>query len=187
MWAGLRGWGEGVRISVGCLRGQVFSEVSLRSGQGRCPCTPLEKPCCWFRFWLADREPVRTAALLRMVGGPSGSHPPRVHTRNFELNLIFLEKKTLRASTELSCAHGAGVIPRFHSRAECLYSMRTGARSAFPKRKERKRMRNEAFLIGASGAKPREEKMNLFGYSDGTWGALENLKSLNPSAEPTSP
>jgi hypothetical protein len=167
-----------------------------------------------FRFEFADREPVRTTVPFRVVGGFSGSHPPRVHTTNFELNLWGLRNISLKAGTQLSCAHGAGVIPRFHSRDECLYSIRTGARLVNQKRKFRKglglakvriwlcqfeRVKQEeepAIQAGRvsqwgrarEGAKPHLECAGgQLSYSDGTWGALENLKSLNPSAEPTSP
>jgi hypothetical protein len=69
-------------------------KVSLRSRQGALPMHPIGKPA-WFSnpfhdflFEFADRAPLRTAVPFRMVGGLSGSHPPRVRTSSVELNLM---------------------------------------------------------------------------------------------------
>jgi hypothetical protein len=125
----LRSWQGAVRCGHPLVvsGAKVSQKVSLRSWQGALPLHPIGKlaqfsePFHDFLFEFADRAPVRTTAPSRVVGGPSGSHPPRLPTPSFELNLWNLRNILLRTSRRLSCLHGPGVIPRFHCKTNVYF------------------------------------------------------------------
>jgi hypothetical protein len=201
----LRSWQGAVRYGHPLVvsGAKVSQKVSLRSWQGALPLHPIGKLCRWFRyrstrsnrqaglfasqfsnpfhdflFEFADRAPVRTTAPSRVVGGPSGSHPPRLRTASFELNLWDLRNVFVKTGTQLSCLHGAGVIPRFHSPTECLFAIRLGSRSVPSTRKFRKGLgktgRVSQWGRAREGAKPHLECAVRH--------SMDGLRSLRSSA-----